>query len=189
MSRYSQSSRTHRSKSFNIEIDIANNSKLEAVLSGIKHELKNDAVIGQIKAAESFKRRYISDIKNGGARFGFQIGANYADKKMSATGEETPLNLTGTFAKSIRIHWTNRKNVAVGIDKKKVAPKISGFGSKDPNKRFVTWYISIMEIKYPITKLSFRAWGGKKRIKKEINKVLATNIDKYVKSGVVNRIK
>jgi len=177
-----------RSKSFKVDVDIdkVGFQKVEAMLNNLPRALKHTGQIGMIKAGKSFKRRLRSDIKSGGSKFGFNSGSNkYRDNKMSSGYADKQFNLTGAFYKSIILHWTKRGNVAVGVDKKAEAPRIVGHGG---DNRKVAWYIDIVEKKYPLTKLSFRAWGGKNRIRSEVTKSLKISIAKFIKSGVVTRI-
>lgn len=179
--------KSSRSQSFKIDVKVDGYAALQAKLNGLNKALKNNAKVGMIIAARSYKRRLKQDIKSGGSRYGFPVNkGEYGDKKSSAGKPDSLFSLTGAYYRSIIVHWTKRNNVAVGVDNKAIAPYLPGFGNK--KNRRVSWYINIVEKKYPLQKLSFRAWGGRKKIKQIMDRTNKIGIHVYMKQGIITNI-
>lgn len=140
--------------------------KLFAIINNQEKIIRNTAVIGEIKAAEDYRKYLKETIRTGAPQMGYKpVSQDYWNLKASKGIDKEDLNLTGTMVSSIKIKWTKRGNVAVGIlpGGRSNAPK--GMGGLTPLE-----YARILETGQgeqpprPVFKDSFRHWGGKARI-------------------------
>ncbi len=182
------SSKTLRSRSFKsgINMQLEGFKNLTLCLNNLPKNIHNTAIIGEIRAAQSFERYWKKQVSNGGAQFAFPpLSQKYMFKKLDYSSGDM-FTLFGAYRKNIKVQWTKRGNVSVGIDKRAETNLVSGIGGEKNISKYVNWIengTSNIPAR-PLLAYSFKAWGGKKRIRSIVIQTMGSSVllSKTVKS-------
>lgn len=174
--RYSTSTLRSRSFKSGIYLQLHGFKNLNLCLNNLTKNIHNTAVIGEIRAAKSFKRYWRKQVANGGAQFAFPpLNSDYMFRKLNYSSGDM-FTLFGAYYKNIEVQWTKRGNVSVGVDKKaKIAP-VKGIGGETNVSKYIGWIENGTNNipARPLLAYSFKVWGGKNKIRSIVIKTIGS---------------